>query len=123
MNLHILERDGRPAFVVLPIEEYERLIDALADAHDAITIEEFHRRLLSGEEETLPIEIADRILAGENPVRVFRGYRGLTLQQLADSCGVTNSHISQIEKGKRSMSTGLLKRMAEALSTDIELLI
>ncbi len=123
MNLHILERDGRPAFVVLPIEEYERLINALEDAHDAVTIEEFHRRLLSGEEETLPIEIADRILAGENPVRVLRKYRGLTLQQLADSCAVTNAHISQIETGKRSMSIGLLKKMAEALRADIELLI
>jgi len=123
MNLHILERDGRPAFVVLPIEEYERLIDALEDAHDAVTIEEFHRRLISGEEETLPIEVADRILAGENPVRVLRKYRGLTLQQLADSCAVTNSHVSQIETGKRSMSTGLLKKMAKALSADIELLI
>ncbi len=47
----------------------------------------------------------------------------MTLQQVADVCGVTNSHISQVEKGKRSMSTELLKKVAEALRVDAELLL
>ena len=34
-----------------------------------------------------------------------------------------NSHISQIEKGKSSMSTEVLKKMAQALSVDVELLL
>lgn len=96
---------------------------ALEDAHDAATIEEFYRRLVAGEEETFPAEVVDRLLSGENPVRVLRSYRGMTLQQVADACGVTNAHISQIEKSKRSMSTDLLKRMAEALRVDAELLL
>ncbi|NMC48635.1 MAG: helix-turn-helix transcriptional regulator [Desulfovibrio sp.] len=83
----------------------------------------FHRRLVSGEEETFPAEVADRLLAGEHPVRVLRSHRGMTLQQVADVCGVTNSHISQVEKGKRSMSTELLKKVAEALRVDAELLL
>lgn len=123
MNVQILEHEGRPAFALMPIKEYERLVAALEDAHDAATIEEFYRRLVAGEEETFPAEVVDRLLAGENPVRVLRAYRGMTLQQVADACGVTNSHISQIEKGKRSMSTELLKRMAEALRVDAELLL
>lgn len=123
MNVQILEHEGRPAFALMPIKEYERLLAALEDAHDAATIAEFHRRLVSGEEETFPADITDRLLAGEHPVRVLRSHRGMTLQQVADACGVTNSHISQIEKGKRSMSTDVLKRMAEALRVDAELLL
>ncbi len=123
MSVQILEHEGKPAFALMPIEEYERLVTALEDAHDAATIEEFYRRLVSGEEETFPAEVADRLLAGEHPVRVLRSHRGMTLQQVADACGVTNSHISQIEKGKRSMSTELLKKMAEALRVDAELLL
>ena len=123
MSVQILERDGRPAFVVMPIEEYERLLEALEDAHDAAVIEQFHARLLAGEEETLPVQVVDQILAGENPVRVLRKYRRMTLQQLADACEVTNSHISQIEKGKSSMSTEVLKKMSQALSVDVELLV
>ena len=123
MSVQILEHEGRPAFALMPIEEYERLVAALEDAHDAATIEEFYRRLVSGEEETFPAEVVDRLLAGEHPVRVLRSHRGMTLQQVADACGVTNSHISQIEKGKRSMSTELLKKVAEALRVDAELLL
>jgi len=123
MSVQILEHEGKPAFALMPIEEYERLVTALEDAHDAATIEDFYRRLVSGEEETFPAEVADRLLAGEHPVRVLRSHRGMTLQQVADACGVTNSHISQIEKGKRSMSTELLKKMAEALRVDVELLL
>lgn len=123
MSVQILEHEGKPAFALMPIEEYERLVTALEDAHDAAAIEEFYHRLVSGEEETFPAKVADRLLAGEHPVRVLRSHRGMTLQQVADACGVTNSHISQIEKGKRSMSTELLKKMAEALRVDAELLL
>jgi DNA-binding XRE family transcriptional regulator len=90
---------------------------------DAQVIEKFHRRLVAGEEETLPAGVVDRLLAGENPVRVLRAHRSMTLQQVADLCGVTNSHVSQVEKGKRSMSADLLKRMAAALRVDVELLL
>jgi DNA-binding XRE family transcriptional regulator len=123
MSVQILEHEGKPAFALMLIEEYERLVTALEDAHDAATIEDFYRRLVPGEEETFPAEVADRLLAGEHPVRVLRSHRGMTLQQVADACGVTNAHISQIEKGKRSMSTELLKKMAEALRVDVELLL
>ncbi len=123
MSVHILERDGRPAFAVLPIEEYERLVAALDDARDAAVIEAFHKSLISGEAETFPDEVVNRLLDGENPVKALRAHRGLTLQQLAEACGVTNSHISQIERGKRSMSAGLLKRIASALGVDVDLLL
>ncbi len=122
MSVQILKRNGRAAFAILPIEEYRRLLEALEDARDKASLDEFHRRLASGEEETLPASVVDRVLAGDNAVRVLRDHRGLTLQQLADRCGVTNSHISQIERGKRSMSIAVLKKMAEALGVDEELL-
>ena len=67
--------------------------------------------------------VVDRILAGEHPVRVLREYRSMTLQQLADACEVTNSHISQIERVKSSMSTEVLKKRSQALRVDVELLL
>ncbi len=33
MSVQILEHEGRPVFVLMPIEEYERLLAALEDAH------------------------------------------------------------------------------------------
>jgi DNA-binding XRE family transcriptional regulator len=123
MSVHFLEHDGRLAFAVMPMEEYERLLEALEDAQDAATIESFYRRLVAGEEETFPAEIVDRLLADENPVRVFREYRGMTLRQVGEACGVSGAHVSQVEQGRRSMSVDLLKRMAAALRVDVELLL
>jgi len=42
MDLHpqILEKDGKPAFVILPYEEFIGLTDALEDALDVIAIRE-----------------------------------------------------------------------------------
>ena len=123
MSVQILEHNGHPAFAIMPVEEYNRLLMALEDAHDTAAIKSFYSRLVAGEEETFPADVVDRLLAGENPVKVLRAHRGMTLQQVADACGVTNSHVSQVEKGKRSMSTDLLKRMAAALGVDAEMLL
>jgi hypothetical protein len=42
MDLHpqILEKDGKPAFVILPYEEFVGLTDALEDALDVIALRE-----------------------------------------------------------------------------------
>ena len=122
-NVQIIEQDGKPAFAVLPYEDYKALMDALEDARDAGLIEEFHARLARGDEELIPQEFASRLIEGENPVRVWREIRGLTLQQIADACGVTDSAISMIEQGKRQPSVDLLRRIAVALSVAVETLL
>jgi DNA-binding XRE family transcriptional regulator len=123
MNVHVLEHEGKPAFVVLPFEEYQRLMEALEDASDVEALTEFHAALCEGREETFPAAVVDRLLAGEHPVRVLREHRRLTLQQVADACGVTASAISQIEQGKRDPSVGLLEKLAAALKVDVGMLL
>ena len=123
MNVHILEHEGKPAFVVLPFEEYQQLLDTLEDASDTETLTAFHTALCDGQEETFPAAVVDRLLAGEHPVRVLREHRGLTLQQVADAGGVTNSAISQIEQGKRDPSVSLLKKLAAVLRVDVGMLL
>ena len=123
MSAHILTRDGKPAFAVLPIEEYEKLLALLEDTRDSAVIDQFVKRLAAGEDDSIPGEVADRMLDGENAVLALRAWRGLTLRQLAQACGVTTAHVSQVEKGKRSMSTQMLKKMAAALGVDAELLL
>ena len=48
-------------------------------------------------------------------MRDVRKRRGLTLGDLAARVGVTVSHLSQIERGKRSPSVCLLKKLSEEL--------
>jgi DNA-binding XRE family transcriptional regulator len=119
-KVQIIKQDGRPAFAVLPYEDYKALVDALEDARDAGLIEAFHAKLARGDEELIPEEYAERLIGGENPVRVWRELRGMTLQQVADACGVTDSAISMIEQGKRQPSVDLLKKLAAALGIEAD---
>lgn len=71
-------------------------------------------------DEAIPIEIADLLLAGENPVRVWRRHRGLTLRQLADRAEIGKGYLSQIETGERAGTAATLKKLADVLGVDLD---
>ena len=71
-------------------------------------------------EESFPSEIADRLIAGENPIKIFREYRGLTQRQLAGAAATTAPYVSQIETGRRVGSVKLLHRLADALDVGLD---
>lgn len=123
MSVKILETKGKPAFAVLPIEEYRRLLDLAEDAKDAEALRRAARRYAAGEEETIPAAVVDRLLAGESPIRVWREYRGLTAAGLAEMLGVTPAHVSKIETGKGEPSIALLRKLSAALDVDIDSLV
>lgn len=54
----------------------------------------------AGREEIIPAEVVFALVEGENPVKVWREYRQLTQQQLADAAGIRVPFLSQIESGK-----------------------
>ncbi len=120
MKPQIIKKDGKPEYAVIPYGEYRRLLE---DARMLADIREFDmakKALESGDEELIPAEVVDRLLDGENPVRVWREYRGLSAADLAKACGVTAAAISQIESGKRKSSVTLLKKIARILKVDLD---
>lgn len=123
MSVKILETNGKPAFAVLPIDEYRKLLEFAEDAKDAKALHRFAKRYAAGKEETIPSAVVDRLLAGESPIRVWREYRGLTGAGLAAAIGVTPAHISKLETGKGEPSLGLLRKLANALEVDIDSLV
>jgi len=120
MKPQIIERNGRPEWAVLPFADYEKMVEALEDGVDTKTLDEAVRALAAGEEESIPAEVTHRILDGESPLRVWREHRGLTLHDLALRCEVTDAAISQIENHKRQPSVDLLKRLATALTVEVD---
>ena len=74
----------------------------------------------SGEEELIPSEVVYAILDGENPIKVWREYRGLTQQQLADAAEISKPYLSQIETGKRKGTTDILSAIAKALNVSLD---
>jgi len=90
------------------------------EAADLRTYEEVKRRLAIGEEELIPAEFANRICAGESPVRVWREYRGLSVEELAGNAKVDPDELVGIEDGRRHGNKWMMKRLAAALNLDLD---
>lgn len=72
------------------------------------------------EQERVPIGVVDRLIARENPVRVWREHRCHSLRQLAERAGVGIGYLSQIENGERKGTVGTLKKIAAALYVELD---
>jgi transcriptional regulator with XRE-family HTH domain len=64
--------------------------------------------------------VVDRLIARENPVRVWREHRGYSLRQLAERDGIGIGYVSQIENSERNRTVGTLKKIAAALDVDLD---
>ncbi len=93
MSVQIVDIAGQK-MAMLPMVDYERLIDIVEDKVDAAAAAAAEQRRSEGEE-YLPSEMIDRILAGESALRVWRKHRGMTLDQLAGSVGIRKSFLSR----------------------------
>lgn len=77
----------------------------------------YHR---TGDQESVPAEMVDRLLAGENPVKLWREYRGLSQRALAEQAGLNFAYLSQIETGARKGTRAAIKKLAGALGLDLD---
>jgi PHD/YefM family antitoxin component YafN of YafNO toxin-antitoxin module len=57
---YIVDENGNRTDVILPVEEYERLIEALEDLEDVRLYDEARAALQRGESEVVPLEQAMR---------------------------------------------------------------
>jgi DNA-binding XRE family transcriptional regulator len=119
-EIQIIERDGKPEWAVLPYEEYLQLLDQSELLEDIRDFDVINAAIDRREEELIPAEVVYAILDGENPIKVWREYRKLTQQQLADTAGISKPYLSQIETGKRMGTTEILSAIAKALDVSLD---
>lgn len=117
-NPQIIEHNGKPTHVVLPIEDYRRL---RAQAQDLCDLRAFDDAL-AGHGESFPDCLAESLVEGMHPVRVFREYRRLSLSELAKRAGLSKSYIAKIESGDGG-SLSAYKAIADALDLTVDDLI
>ena len=117
----INDDQGNPVFAIIPWRTFQLVSTLISEI--SLSDEEIYDSAKRSEEESLPIEVANRLLAEESAVKVFRNYRGLTQKQLAQKVGIHPVYVSQIETGKRTGSAKTLARIAEVLNIDIDELI
>ena len=119
-DIQIIERDGKPEWAVLPYEEYLQLLDQSELLEDIRDFDTINAAIDRREEELIPAEVVYAILDGENPIKVWREYRELTQQQLADTAGISKPYLSQIETGKRMGTAEILSAIAKALDVSLD---
>ncbi|WP_139247235.1 helix-turn-helix transcriptional regulator [Hyphomicrobium sp. NDB2Meth4] len=90
------------------------------DAADVAAYDAAKGRHARGEDELIPAAFADRLLDGENKIRVWREYRGLSVEALASAAGIATDQIRQIEDDARSASPDDVGKIAAALRIDVD---
>lgn len=78
---------------------------------------------MNDDDERFPADFVNRLFDSDNRIGVWREYRGLTMSALAEAAGISQSYLSDIENGKKDGSVKVLKRIAQALNTDVDLIV
>lgn len=108
-NVQTIMQGGKPAFVVIPYDEYIRAFPTEKN------------RISSGNR--IPHEVVGLTVSGEYSLaRAWREYLGLTQEEVAGRMGITQPALVQIENAKRPRRP-TLQKLAQALGITIEQLL
>jgi antitoxin component HigA of HigAB toxin-antitoxin module len=119
-QVQVIEKDGKPAFYVLPAALWELVREAVEEAEDVAA---YDRAKAADDGASFPAEVAYAIADGASPVKAWREHKGLTIQALADAAGMSKPYVSQIEGGKRTGTAATLAKIARALGVPVGLLV
>jgi DNA-binding XRE family transcriptional regulator len=123
MNMQIIERNGKPEWAIVPYKVYLQLVEQAEMLHDIYDFDTVKEALNQGNEELIPSQVVYAILDGSNPIRVWREYRGISQQELAERAGISVPYLSQIEKAKRKGSLEVLNTIARVLKVSLDDLV
>lgn len=100
-DVQIITHSGKPAFAVVPYDQWLRLTEQTGEAY-------------------FPHEVIGFQLQGFSLVAAWRKYKKLSQTQLADQLGISQSAMAQIENTESKPTDRTLSRVAKALGIAIE---
>ena len=118
MNVQIIEKNGKPEWAVIPFNEYTKLQKMLEDTEDIQDLEEHIKAIQEGREITVPGEVTFAILDGISPIRAWREYKQIKMNELAKKADISTAYLSQIENKKKpncQYNEGELLRYSELI--------
>ena len=110
--------------VTLRRSDFEALLEELEDAEDSNAVLQHDLEAARADHKTPPLTVDefDRLLAGENRVKVWRQKMGMTQRQLAEYAHDNQSQLAEIERGTKTGSVDTLKKIAQALNISLDAL-
>jgi DNA-binding XRE family transcriptional regulator len=119
MRIEKITRKGKE-FAVIPVDDLQKLMDDAEMLADVKAYDAVKARIERGEEELIQLEITERRIAGDSPVKIWREHRGLTQEGLAAASRVSRAMIAAIEAGHKNGGVATLKKLAAALRVDLD---
>lgn len=120
MNVQVIKQGDQPEWAVVPYKFYLELVEKAEMLQDIQDYDSAKAALARGDEELIPSEVVYAILDGENPIKVWREYRGMSQSETAEKAGISVPYLSQLETNKRKGSLDVLSAIAKALQVSLE---
>ena len=117
MNIQVIKKNGKPEWAILYYSDYLKLLN---DHEDHKKIQAFKNKLSNKQEDLIPKDLVNRIIAGESPIKIYREFRKLSLSELAKKTNLSVAYLSQLEHNNRKGSSSSLKNIATALMVNID---
>jgi ribosome-binding protein aMBF1 (putative translation factor) len=93
---------------------------ALEEAADRVALRASQARGKEGRDDALPASLYRRIRSGEHPIRIWREYRGLGPNELAEKAKIAGGYLSEIENWKKPGGASALRRLADSLGIGLD---
>jgi ribosome-binding protein aMBF1 (putative translation factor) len=105
MDIQIITREGEPEYAVLPWAQYQALLKAAGIKQQS-------------PEEATPVQTvaADPILPGLDQLRSLREGKGIAIEALARTVGISPSYLAMIESGERLPDAAIRRSLAWELT-------
>ena len=108
-NHQIITKDGKPAFAVIPWDEYKQLLRNQIKTDDA--------------DVWFPNDVVKANVRGDSLVKAWREHLGLTQEELAKRAGIKQPSLARLENAESNPRKSTLKKLADAMNISIEQLI
>jgi hypothetical protein len=111
---------------ILPRKDYEALAAKAQEVDEDIGTARLvarARKEIAAGLPLIPKAIVNRIIAGENALRVLRQWRGKTQLDISSKTNIGQGYISDLESGRRKGTTAALKKIADALKVPLDLIV
>lgn len=107
-NVQIIEQGGKPAFAVIPWDEYQSLVE----------------RVESDESDVwFPHEVVKANVRGDSLIKAWREHLGMTQGELAAKAGIKQPALARMEKPDANPRNSSLAKLADAMGITIEQLM
>lgn len=100
----IIKQNGKPAFAVIPWDEYQRLTGKKIDVW-------------------FPNDVVKANSRGDSLIKAWREHFGLTQEELAGRAGMKQSALVRLERPDSNPRRATLERLAMAMNITVEQLI